>query len=306
MLIVQTNADAIRWAQAELAAGSDSPRLDAEILLRHTLGWSRTELFTRLRDPLEPPMAARFAALVEARRHGTPVAYLTGQREFFGLPLWVRPGVLVPRPETELLVEWALAWLAPQPTATVIDVGTGSGAIALALAASLPAPWHGRIIGVDPFPVPLATATANRHHLGLDGRVDFVRGSLVAWTSGPLDLVAANLPYLRPEQVMGNRELAAEPVSALVAGDDGLALINALIADLPRVLSPAGAVILEIDPEQADRVAARLTGTFPDATVTVMPDLAGHSRFVTADRRQPGAKHGKLAGKEGWDDRASE
>jgi release factor glutamine methyltransferase len=195
--------------------------------------------------------------------------------------------VLIPRPETELLVEWALAWLDRRPTpATVIDVGTGTGAIPLALAATLGPAWPGLIIGSDRFPAPVALAATNRERLGLSGRVELVRGNLVDWFAGPAELITANLPYLRPGQVTGNAMLAAEPVEALVSGDDGLDLIRELSRDLPRVLHPRGAVILELDPSQAETVRDLLLATLPPATVTIVPDLAGMPRFVTADLGQ--------------------
>jgi release factor glutamine methyltransferase len=224
--------------------------------------------------------------LVAARAAGRPVAYLTGTREFYGLPLATRPGVLIPRPETELLVDWALGWLARRPAATVVDVGVGTGAIPLALAAALGLAWAGTIVAVDRFAEPVALAAANRTRLALPHRVELVRAHLLAWCAGPVDLITANLPYLRPDQVIGNPMLVAEPVEALVSGTDGLDLIRHLIADAPRVLRPDGAFIVEIDPSQAETVSALLRVAFPAAAVAVLPDLAGWARFVTADLGQ--------------------
>jgi len=280
----ETIAAALDAATRRLgAAGIETPRLDAEVLLRHVLGVDRTALFLRLHEALPSPERARFAVLLARRLGGEPVAYLTGVREFFGLPLTVAAGVLVPRPETEVLVEWALAWLAAHPGATVVDVGTGSGAIALALAANLPAGSAARLVASDVSAAALAYARRNRARLGLGDRVALVRGDLLSWCSGPVDLLLANPPYLRSEQVAGNPELRAEPEIALLGGGgNGLDLLRRLIADAPRVLAPGGAVGLEIDPSQAAIVRDLVAQTFPRARVEILRDLAGLERHVVA------------------------
>lgn len=276
----ETIAEALAAAAAQLQrAGLDTPRLDAEVLLRHVLRLDRTALFQRLRQPMPTEAATRFAALLSRRAARVPVAYLIGQREFMGLPFSVAPGVLIPRPATELLVEWALAWPADRPADMVVDVGTGSGAIALSLAAHLPATWQGSIIAADISPVAMRIAATNRQQLALTNRVSLVRGDLLSWC-GHADLVLANLPYLQPEQVAENPDLAAEPALALLGGADGLALIRRLIADLPRVLGPGGGVALEIDPNQACAVRSLLQTTF--SNVHVHADLAGLPRCVSA------------------------
>lgn len=280
-----TIAQALRWASQRLATGgSSTPRLDAEVLLRSILGLDRTSLFLRLNEPVAPDDLSRFAALVERRLAGEPVAYITGEREFMGLPFAVGPGVLVPRPETELLVEWALAWLADRTHATAIDVGTGSGAIALSLAYHLPKPPTWRIVGADISRAALRYARHNRSRLGLEQCVHLVCGDLVTWCRGPVDLILANLPYLRPDQVASNPELVAEPRLALEAGPDGLDLYRRLVADLPRVLAPGGAVAIEIDPSQAETAPLLLAAGLPDARIAVLPDLAGLPRHVIAER----------------------
>ena len=275
---------ALRRAQRQLAiAGSSTPRLDAEVLLRHVLGLDRTRLVVHLHDVLPPVDFDRYQALVGRRGAGEPVAYLTGQREFMGLPFAVRPGVLIPRPETEILVEWALTWLRDTTDATVLDAGTGSGAIALSLASHLPVTWRGRILASDISAAALSVARENRSRLGLVGRVDLIRGDLGSWCAGPLDLLLANLPYLRPDQLTSNRELAAEPPIALVGGADGLDPLRRLLTDTPRLLAPRGAIAVEIDPSQAATARDLVGSTLAHGTVTVHDDLAGLPRVVTGD-----------------------
>ena len=280
-----TPAEAIRFGAVMTArGGSDTPRLDAEVLLRHVLQTDRADLFARLTDPLPPASAAAFLTLLGRRIAGEPIAYLVGEKEFMGLPIQVGPGVLVPRPETELLVEWALRWLSDRPDAVVVDVGTGSGAIALAVAAGLPPGSRARIIAADESAEALAWAARNRWALALD-TVELVRGDLTTWLApATADLVLANLPYLTPDQIAENPLLAAEPEGALLGGADGLDLIRRLVADLPRVLAPGGAIGLELDPGQTAQVTALLAETLPGLRIETIADLAGLLRHVVAER----------------------
>ncbi|MEZ4495671.1 MAG: peptide chain release factor N(5)-glutamine methyltransferase [Thermomicrobiales bacterium] len=236
-------------------------------------------------DRLDPAIAQQFALLIERRAKREPVAYIVGDREFLGLDFAVGPGALVPRPETEQLVEWAAAWLAGKEGMIAVDVGTGSGAIAIGIARFAPAGSLTRIIAVDPSADALAWARKNAARLAPDGTlIDFVQGSLLDQIAGPVDLVLANLPYLTPEQTDENPDLAMEPRSALVSGADGLDLIRELLGDLPRVLTERGAAILELDPSQAETVAALARAAIPDATVAIVRDLSGRDRFVTIER----------------------
>jgi release factor glutamine methyltransferase len=279
---VQSIADALRLGKGQLAmTRTETPSLDAEVLLRHVLGINRAELYARFPEPIEVGTLEVYRQLLTERGRGAPIAYLTGTREFMGLPFVVGPGVLVPRPETEVLVEWADAWLHDRPTATVVDVGTGSGAIALSNASRLGPHWPGRVIAADVSPVAVAIADRNRTGLGLGSQVAIVQGSLLAWTAGPIDLVLANLPYLRPDQITANPQLAAEPRLALDGGADGLELIRRFLSDAPRVLSAGGAVGLEIDPSQREAVVNLTRHVFPEAEVHVLQDLAGYDRHVT-------------------------
>jgi release factor glutamine methyltransferase len=277
-----TIAAALRQGRDRLARTvTETPRLDAEVLLRSVLGLDRTALFTRLQDPLDPNVLQSYFDLIERRGDGVPVAYLTGEREFMGLSFRVGPGVLVPRPETEILVEWALAWLRDRAGATVVDVGTGSGAIALSLARLMGPDWTGEIIGADVSAAALRSAQLNQDELGLKQRASLVQGSLLDWLCGPVDLILANLPYLRPDQIDDNPDVAAEPRLALEGGNDGLALIRQLLTDAPRVLGPGGAMGLEIDPSQTDEVRRLVAEVLPASRTSVLRDLAGFERHVT-------------------------
>jgi release factor glutamine methyltransferase len=279
----ETISDALRLGKARLAiAGSETPGLDAEVLLRHVLGIDRTTLFVRLREQIAVEVLAAYDDLLEERARDVPVAYLTGEREFMGLVFAVGPGVLVPRPETELLVAWAVSWLRQrdQQRVTAVDVGTGSGAIAIATAAQMDPRWPGRIVASDVSLDAISFAARNRSRLDTNHRVALVQGSLTSWLRGPVDLILANLPYLRPEQIGENDSLAAEPRMALDGGADGTDLIRLLLADAPRVLASGGAIALEIDPSHRDDVVAMARRTFPVSEMQVLPDLAGFDRHV--------------------------
>lgn len=279
----RTIAIIIREAANRLAeAGIATPRLDAEVLLRHLLGLDRTGLFLRMQEPIAVETEQALSVLIARRIAGEPVAFLTGQREFMGWSFAVGPGVLIPRPETEILVEWAATWLSGRSAATVIDVGTGSGAIALSLG-MLRQERGDRIVGSDCSRGALRYAARNREQLGLRDVVGLVLGDLVSWIRPSVDLVLANLPYLRPDQLIGNPDLRAEPATALVSGADGLDAIRRLLHDLPRVLANDGAVALEIDPSQVEAVQTIVHEVLPEARIDVLCDLAGWERIVIAD-----------------------
>jgi release factor glutamine methyltransferase len=246
-------ADSLRSGARELLGRSDSPRLDAEILLGSLLGATRSALLLQGDEALRPDTEQAFRGLVARRAAGVPVAYLTGIREFWSLPLKVTPDVLVPRPETELLVEQALELLAPAAgTPAVLDLGTGCGAIALAVALERP---RARIIGVDLSEAAARVARDNANALGLS-RIEWRVGSwFAAVPNERFDLILSNPPYI----AAGDPALAAlraEPAAALIGGPTGLEQLSAIIAAAPSHLVPGGWLLTEHGADQAREVAA--------------------------------------------------
>ncbi|HCY15825.1 MAG: protein-(glutamine-N5) methyltransferase, release factor-specific [Curvibacter sp. GWA2_64_110] len=250
------------------------PRLDAQLLLLHALGrlpHERAWLLAHDSDELNTDTQNRFLALVQRRVGGEPLAYLTGIKEFFGLPLQVDARVLDPRPDTETLVEWALECMAALPAPRVIDLGTGSGAIALALKHSRP---DAQVSAVDASAEALAVAQANAQRLGLD--VAFRQGNWLAGMDGTFDLIVSNPPYIAE----GDPHLAAlghEPRQALTAGADGLDDIRTLAAQAPARLCPGGWLLLEHGWDQAAAVRALLAAAGLEA-VQSRRDLSGIER----------------------------
>ena len=259
--------------------------LDADVLLAYALGVGKEELLAHSERGLSGEDDARITALVERRHRGEPVAYLRGWKEFYGQRYRVDQRVLIPRPETETLVEEARRFIAGRAL-TVVDVGTGSGAIACAIAVH---EHRVRVIATDASPDTLAVADANALLLGVADRVEFRHGDLLAPVTERVDVVCANLPYLRDDEVkmlVGQRaSLAFEPRAAVAAGPDGLDLIRRCIADLPRILAPGGVAFFECDPPQAGSVARLLTACGLRATVA--RDLAGSDRVVRGDLESP-------------------
>jgi len=267
----------LRAAERRLAAGA-SPRLDAELLLAALLGTGRGHLYAHADDPVETALAARYLALVERRAGGEPLAYLTGWRDFWTLTLGVSPAVLVPRPETELVVERALALLGPDP-ADVADLGTGSGAIALALAAERPL-W--RIVATDRSAAALEVARANAARLGLRN-VEFLQGD---WC-GPLagrrfQLLASNPPYVAAgDPALVDPALRHEPAGALSPGPTGLEALATIAEQARAHLHPGGHLLLEHGADQAAALGRRLVA-LGYAHVRCHPDLAGLDRVTEA------------------------
>jgi len=265
-----SSASMARALAGACSAGID--RLDAQLLLLHALDKSAAErawLVAHDQDALPDVAAARFTALCARRAQGEPLAYLLGQKEFFGLTLAVDARVLIPRPDTETLVNWALTLLPVAPSsAKVLDLGTGSGAVALALKHARP---HSAVLAIDACEQALCVARANALSLGLE--VTMTTGCWLESVSGVFDLIVSNPPYVRE----GDPHLAAlghEPLQALTAGADGLDDLRQIIAQAPAHLAADGWLLLEHGYDQADAVSLLLReGGFE--AVSSRPDLAG-------------------------------
>jgi release factor glutamine methyltransferase len=274
---LSTIAQALAWATHDLRAASETPRLDAELLLAHVLGWERARLLAEGPRSLTHAQADTFRALIARRAALEPVAYLVGHKEFYGIDLMVDKRVLMPRPETELLVDLALGLARRMPgdrPVSIVDVGTGSGAIAIALALHLPA---AQIDAIDISPEALALAQQNLERHSLSGRVRLLQGDLLDPISEPADLIAGNLPYTILSEIdEGVRR--HEPHLALDGGADGLDLYRRMLQQAPALLRPGGAILLEIGATQAAAMIDLARQAFPSAGMSVHRDLAGHDR----------------------------
>jgi release factor glutamine methyltransferase len=284
-------------AQRLDASGSETPRLDAELLLGHAVGVGRTVVLAHPEAPVGYDAAARYRAAIERRAAGEPVAYLRGLKEFYGLAFQVDARALIPRPETERLVELAQGAVMralgaggydPSARLRVVDVGTGSGAIAVTLAVSLRrlgALEAVEIIATDISADALDLARENAVSHAVADRIEFAEADLVPSGSGPFDLVLANLPYVRRAAIPGlPRATSFEPVVALDGGEDGLEVVGRLLHRLPDTLAGGGSALLEIGGDQgeaiADLVAVRLSGWSCD----VETDLGGLPRVARLTR----------------------
>ena len=278
--VLAMGAQRLRAGASATAAASAT--LDAGLLLAHILRTTRVRLMSEAERAVEPAAVGRYRALIERRARGEPLAYLTGTREFWSLPLRVSRAVLVPRPETELLVERALA-LRAVSEGRVVDLGTGSGAIALALARERPR-W--RVTATDISMEALAVARANAAELQLTG-IDFRHGSWFApLAAARFDLIVSNPPYVAADDpALADATLAYEPRLALTPGPDALACLRALAADAPQHLNRGGWLLLEHGPTQAAALRRELV-LAGFTYVRSQRDLAGHER-VTEGQYDP-------------------
>ncbi|MGH9476203.1 MAG: peptide chain release factor N(5)-glutamine methyltransferase [Terriglobales bacterium] len=274
----------LRQHLAEAAAGLQragvaEPRLTAEVLLASLLGQNRSYLYAHPEQPLEAAAAAHWQALVEARAAGTPLQYLTGVQEFCGRPFLVTPAVLIPRPETEQVVQAALEHLPPAAAARVVDVGTGCGCIAVTLALERP---QARVAATDISAAALAVARANAANLGAP--VAFARADLLAGLGGPFDLVVSNPPYVAEAELAALQPevRAHEPRLALVAGPAGTEIFARLIPQAAAALRPGGWLVLELGYTAAGVVRGLLGHRWDQ--VATRRDALGWKRVLTARR----------------------
>jgi release factor glutamine methyltransferase len=275
-------ADSIREALSEglrRVHAADAPKLTAEVLLAEVLGCDRAHLFSHPEQRLSAAQSARYGELLERRAGGEPLHYITGEREFFGLTFEVTPAVLIPRPETEHLVEQVLERVGSGRR--IVDVGVGSGAIAVSLAKHLD---NAQVTGVDLSADALKVARRNARRHGVD--VQLVQADLLAgFPEGAFDAVVSNPPYVAESARDSLQpEIAWEPPAALFAGDDGLAVYRRLIPQAERLLQPGGLLSLELGHDSLPAVKAMLkAGSWKE--IDVAQDLAGIARVVSAEKR---------------------
>jgi release factor glutamine methyltransferase len=257
--------------------------MEAEVLLAYILGTSRAVLIAHPERPLTPAQLDRYQALVRRRAADYPLPYLIGRLEFYGLEFEVTPEVLIPRPETETLVELALA----RRPRSAVDVGTGSGCIAVSLAVHLP---EATIYATEISPAALAVARRNAERHGVAERVRLLAGDLLSPCPGPVDLIVSNPPYVATGEWASLPASVRdyEPSLALDGGPDGLDVVRRLLAQAPAVLAgplsaegrPGGALLIEIGAGQGEAAANLARTFFPQATLRVLPDLAGRDRVI--------------------------
>jgi release factor glutamine methyltransferase len=273
--------------EALRAAGIEDAWLEAEVLLRHTLGLDRAHLYARLQEDLSSGDQAVFHSLLARRLAHEPTAYIVGQREFYGLDLETTPAALIPRPETELLVQEALARARlPDGPLLIVDVGTGNGAIAVALAVHLP---QAALVAIDLSGDALSLAVRNARRHGVESRVSFLQADLLAPLAQPADLVVANLPYVRSAdwEALPPEIREHEPRAALDGGPDGLREIERLLGQAPPYLRAGGSLLVELGPPRAAPALALARRRFPDAAARIQPDPAGLDRLLAIDTPSP-------------------
>lgn len=268
---------ALSAATSTLTPISTTPRLDAELLLAHVMGWGRAQLLAHSTDLLRDPFATHYASCIARRCTGESVAYITQQREFFGHTLFVDARVLVPRPETELLVEIAIEAAKRIKPAVILDIGSGSGCIGIALAHAQAAPM---IIASDLSADALAVTAINRERHQLVRHIHLVQADLCMGIA-PVHMIVSNPPYVMDDD--GDTDVRQhEPHLALFGGDsDGAAIYRRLATLLHHHLRAPGFFACEIDPRQAQIVSDALQTTFPLGRISVHHDLAGHARVVS-------------------------
>ena len=255
---------------------ADSP-LESEVLLRYALCISRVELYSDLDRRLTAEEERKFWQLAERRLTGEPSAYITGHREFYGLDFRVDHGVLIPRPETELLVEKAIALAEERAVSTMADIGTGCGAIAISLAVNLP---EVMVYATDLSEAALEVARWNCQEYDVADRVRFLEGDLLDPLPEPVDLIVANLPYVRERELSCVNTRGFEPSLALDGGRDGLEKIRRLCHQAKAKLNPGGSLLLEIGMGQKEAMVSLLRTLFPQASIEVTRDLSGIDRLV--------------------------
>jgi release factor glutamine methyltransferase len=276
-----TRRQAINRAREMLAEANieDAP-LESELLLRHVLEISQVELYQDPEREITPAQEKKFWASVKRRLSGEPTAYITGHREFYGFDFCVDPRVLIPRPESELLVEKTLALTQTRPEIAIAEIGTGSGAIAISLALNLP---QAKIYATDISEAVLKVARLNCQQHGVENRIRLLQGDMLEPLPEAVDIIVANLPYVSQAELSHLSNF--EPKLARNGGADGLAQIERLCRQVSNKLRPHGFLLLEIGQGQEKAVAALLRRLFPSAGIETFADLSGIARVVILSPR---------------------
>ncbi len=274
-----TIKQALNRAREILTANNiEDALLESELLLREALGISQVQLYLELERELGPKDEQAFWYLFKRRLSHEPTAYIIGHREFYGLDFYVDPSVLIPRPESELLVEKTLELAQNHAVSTIAEVGTGCGAIAISLALSLP---QAKIYATDISAAALKVALFNCQKHGVVNRICLLPGDMLDPLPEPVDLIVANLPYVMESELLRINTLNFEPLLALNGGSDGMEKIRQLCTQISDKLRPGGCLLLEIGQGQRRTVTTFLRSLFPSAEIEVAPDLGGIERVVS-------------------------
>ena len=294
-----TLATTLTWATPQLRASTDAPRLEAEILLAHVLGHSRADLYAHPERPLLTHQQNHYQTLLNRRIEGEPVPYLTGHIEFYGLDLAVDSRVLIPRPDTETLVDLTLTLIHRTLqrrsdctyNVSLADVGTGSGCIAAALAVHAP---HTHIHALDLSLDALSVARVNAERHDVVERISFLHSDLLTALAEPVDLIVSNLPYIAADEwsTLPHEVREHEPRLALYGGPDGLDVLRRLLNQAPAYLRPGGGLLIEIGVRHGPAVAHLARQTFSAADITLHRDLAGRERVLGIQTPLDGAHNG--------------
>ena len=255
----------------------DAP-IECELLLRHALKISHVQLYLDLNHELSPEQEETFWHLIKRRLNGEPTAYITGHREFYGLDFYVDSRVLIPRPESELLVEMALNLVQRRSVSTIAEIGTGCGAIAISLALNLP---QTKIYATDISAPALKVTLLNCQQHGVANKIYLLHGDMLNPLPEPVDLIVTNLPYVKKSKLHTISSMNFEPQLALNGGSDGLEKIRQLCRQVSSKLRPDGSLLLEIGQGQATAVTTFLRSLFPSAKIEVTSDLAGIERVMS-------------------------
>jgi release factor glutamine methyltransferase len=274
-----TLRQAITSAREILKANKDieDPFLESEVLLRCVLQVDRASFFLNIDEVLTPQKEIEYQQWIQRRLQGEPLAYIIHNREFYYLDFYVDTRVLIPRPETEMLVEQAIQFAQNHPVSTIADIGTGSGAIAVSLSVHLP---KVNILATDISASALEVARINCQKHNVDKRISLIQGDLLDALPEPVDVLISNLPYVTSSEVAQMPSAKFEPLLALDGGEDGLDQVFKLCRQLATKIKPGGCVLLELGLGQSQKVTELLKVLFPSSLIEVLPDLAGINRAI--------------------------